>query len=71
MRRSLIIAGILLLLAGLLWPWITKGNWWRWISNLPGDIRIEREGFRMYVPITTMLLLSAVLSGLMWLLRRF
>ncbi|HMN05619.1 MAG TPA: DUF2905 domain-containing protein [Flavobacteriales bacterium] len=71
MRRSLIIAGILLLLAGLLWPWITKGNWWCWIGNLPGDIRIEREGFRMYVPITTMLLLSAVLSGLMWLLRRF
>lgn len=70
MRRVLIITGILLLLAGLLWPWITKGNWWRWIGNLPGDIRIEREGFRLFFPVTTMLLLSLLASAVLWLVRR-
>lgn len=70
MRRLLIAAGVLLLLAGLLWPWITKGNWWRWIGHLPGDIRIKREGFSLYFPITTMLLISLLISGLLRLLRR-
>jgi hypothetical protein len=41
-----------------------------WIGRLPGDIRIEREGFRLYIPIVTMLVFSAVLSLLLWIIRR-
>ncbi len=41
-----------------------------WIGRLPGDIRVERPGFRLYIPITTMLLASVVLSLLLWLIRR-
>jgi hypothetical protein len=42
-----------------------------WFGRLPGDIRIERESMRVYIPITSMLLLSLVLSLLFYLLRRF
>jgi hypothetical protein len=41
-----------------------------WIGRLPGDIRVERPGFRLYIPITTMLLASVVLSVVLWLIRR-
>ncbi|HUB60724.1 MAG TPA: DUF2905 domain-containing protein [Puia sp.] len=41
-----------------------------WIGRLPGDIRVERPGFRLYIPITTMLLASVVLSLVLWLIRR-
>lgn len=52
--------GLLLMLAGKL-PWLGK---------LPGDIHIKRENYSVYVPLTTSLLLSVVLSLVMWLLRR-
>jgi hypothetical protein len=42
-----------------------------WFGHLPGDIRIERESMRVYIPITSMLLLSLALSLLFYLLRRF
>ena len=70
MRRLLIIAGIVLLAMGLLWPWLARSNWWRWIGRLPGDIRIEREGFSFFLPITTAILFSLLLSLLLWVLRR-
>jgi hypothetical protein len=70
MRRAIILAGIGLLLVGLLWPWLVKSGIWRWFGRLPGDIRIEREGFSLYFPIVTMLLLSALLSLVLWLFRR-
>ena len=41
-----------------------------WIGRLPGDIRVERPGFRLYIPIATMLLASVVLSVVLWLIRR-
>ena len=41
-----------------------------WFGNLPGDIRIERPGARVYVPVTSMLLVSVVLSLVLWLVRR-
>ena len=62
MQRLLIIFGILLVLAGLLWPWLSKLPFGR----LPGDIVIERENFRLYFPLTTGLLMSLVLSFLLW-----
>ncbi len=61
--------GLLLLLAGAL-VYFLSGKL-DWLGRLPGDIRIERENFRFYFPITTMLLLSLVLSLLLHLIRRF
>ena len=62
MQRLLIIFDILLVLRGLLWPWLSKLPFGR----LPGDIVIERENFRLYFPLTTGLLVSLILSFLLW-----
>jgi hypothetical protein len=51
---------------GLLWPWLGKLG----LGRLPGDIVIERESFRLYLPITTSILVSIVLSVILWLLNR-
>jgi len=66
MGRFLIIAGIVLLVLGLLWPWIGKLG----LGRLPGDIVIEREHFRLYLPIMTSLILSLLLSALLWFFGR-
>jgi hypothetical protein len=66
MQRSLLIAGALLLLTGLLWPWASKIP----LGRLPGDLLIDRPGLKVYVPITTMLIVSAVVSAILWLFRR-
>jgi hypothetical protein len=61
----LILAGICVVGLGLWWKFAPEGLPRFPLGNLPGDIRIEREGFRMYVPITTCI----VLSGLFWLVQ--
>jgi hypothetical protein len=66
MSRTLIIFGLVLFAAGLLWPFLSKLG----LGRLPGDIVIEGENFRFYLPITTSLLISAVLSLIFWLLGR-
>jgi hypothetical protein len=66
LARWLIILGVVLVVLGLLWPWLTKLG----LGRLPGDIVIERENFRVYIPITTSLLISIVLSLVLWLLNR-
>jgi hypothetical protein len=70
MQRLFIIAGLVLLAAGLAWPWLAQSNWWRWIGRLPGDIHIEREGFSFYFPLMTGIVLSIVISVLVWLFRK-
>ena len=62
----LVAAGVVLILVGLL-AW---SGGLSWFGRLPGDIRIERESVRIYVPIVSMLLVSAVLSLVLYLLRR-
>ena len=57
-QKYLLIAGACLIVAGLLWPVITKLG----LGRLPGDIRIERDGFAFYFPITTMVLISIIAS---------
>ena len=49
MQRALIVTGLTILVIGLLWPWLAKLPFGR----LPGDIVVEREGFRFYLPLTT------------------
>jgi len=66
MARILIILGIVLVLLGLLWPWIAKLG----LGRLPGDIVIERGNGRFYFPITTSILISIVLSIILWLFRK-
>ena len=66
MQRFLITLGLLIALAGLLWPWITKLG----LGRLPGDLRIDKPGFTLYAPFTTMIIVSVVLSLVIWLLRR-
>jgi len=66
MQKTLIIIGIMIIIAGLLWPWLGKIP----LGRLPGDIVIDRPGLKIYFPITTMILVSLVLSILFWLFRR-
>lgn len=61
--------GVVLVVTGLL-MWFAADKL-SWIGQLPGDIKIERPSFRLYVPITTMILLSGVLSFLIWLFGKF
>jgi len=64
----LVIFGVVLAGIGVVWmaaPSIP------WLGKLPGDIRIERENFRFYFPLTTCILLSVVLSAITWLVRHF
>jgi len=65
-NRTLIILGVVLTVAGLLWPLVRRAPLFR----LPGDIVINRPGFTFFFPLTTMLLLSAIVSVIAWLLRR-
>jgi len=66
MQRLLIALGLVVALVGLLWPWLTKLG----LGRLPGDLRIDKPGFTLYAPFTTMIILSVVLSLVIWLLRR-
>ena len=66
MQRFLIAFGLLVLLAGLAWPWLGRIG----LGRLPGDILIQRGGTTFYFPLVTCLLISVVLSGLFWLFNR-
>ena len=62
MQKFLITAGIILLVAGLLWPLIAKLGPYLNLGRLPGDIVIRREGFSFFFPVTTMIIVSIVLT---------
>ncbi|MDH3514900.1 MAG: DUF2905 domain-containing protein [Gammaproteobacteria bacterium] len=64
--RFLLTLGVLLVLAGLIWPLLQKLG----IGRLPGDIVVERENFRLYLPIVSSLLVSLMLTVILWLLNR-
>jgi Protein of unknown function (DUF2905) len=66
MQRILIAIGAVLLLVGLLWPWLSRLG----LGRLPGDIRFETENGVFYFPITTCVVISIVLSLLIWFIRR-
>jgi DUF2905 family protein len=66
LNRILIILGTTLIVAGLIWPWLRRMP----LFHLPGDIVIDRPGLKFFFPLTTMLIVSAVISVLSWLLRR-
>lgn len=66
MQRGLTVIGLLLVAAGLAWPLLRRFPFGR----LPGDIHIVREGFSFHFPIVTSLVMSALVSLVVWLLRR-
>ena len=66
MQRLLIGLGVLITLAGLLWPLLSKLPFGR----LPGDLVIDRPGFKLFAPFTTMIIVSLVISLLLWLFRK-
>ena len=66
MQKTLVILGIVLLALGLVWPWISQIPFGR----LPGDIVIKRDNFSFYFPVTTMVIISLVLSLLVWFFRK-
>jgi hypothetical protein len=66
MQRLLIVLGATLILAGIAWPWLRRLP----LGHLPGDIVIDRPDLKLYIPITTMIVVSVVISLLLWLFRR-
>lgn len=67
--KVILIIGIIIAIVGfLLWLFGDKLNWF---GNLPGDIKIKRENFSFYMPLTTMLLISAAVTLILWLIRKF
>ncbi len=66
MARYLILIGVLFIAAGLLWPWLKNLP----LGRLPGDIVIHRENFRFYFPVTTSIVVSLLLTLLLWLFRK-
>ena len=65
---SLILIGGLIVGIGLVWLVAPSVPW---LGKLPGDIVIDRENFQFYFPVTSCVLLSLLLSGIMWLVRYF
>jgi Protein of unknown function (DUF2905) len=66
MARVLIVLGLVILAAGLLWPYLSQLG----LGRLPGDIVIERENMTLYFPLATCLLISLLLSVVLWVVNR-
>lgn len=65
--KILISLGIVLVVVGL---FFSLGGKLSWLGNLPGDIRIERNGFTFYFPLSTCILISVIVSLVVYFLRR-
>lgn len=66
MQRILIAAGLVILIIGILYPWLGRLP----LGRLPGDIVISKPNFKFYFPITTMVLISMILSIILWIARK-
>jgi hypothetical protein len=66
MQRLLIAIGLALLLAGVAWPLLSRLG----LGRLPGDIMVQRGSTSFYFPLATCIIISIVLSALMWLVNR-
>lgn len=66
MQRALIVIGLVVLVAGVLWPWLSQLP----LGRLPGDIVIDKPNLKIFVPITTMILVSALITLLLWIFRQ-
>jgi hypothetical protein len=66
MNKTIITIGLVIVVIGVLWPLLSKLPFGR----LPGDIAIKKDGFGFYLPITTMIIVSIVLSVIIWFFRK-
>ncbi|OGA39001.1 MAG: hypothetical protein A3G24_10905 [Betaproteobacteria bacterium RIFCSPLOWO2_12_FULL_62_13] len=66
MAKWLITIGLVLVALGILWPLLAKLG----LGNLPGDIKFERKGFTFYFPLTTSIIVSLVITLILWIFRR-
>jgi hypothetical protein len=66
MQKLLIIIGVSLVVMGLSWPWLAKIP----LGRLPGDIFVDKPGFKLYFPVTTMLLVSLLISVILWFIKK-
>jgi hypothetical protein len=66
LQRGLIVLGLVIIAIGAAWPWLAKLP----IGRLPGDIVVDRPGLKFFFPLTTMIVVSVILSVLLWLFRR-
>ena len=66
MARSLVVLGLVLLVAGLLWPYLSQIG----LGRLPGDIVIQRENVTLYFPLMTCLLMSVLFTLVFWVVNR-
>ena len=67
--KFIAIAGAIILIIGII-IWGGGGKYLQWFGHLPGDIRIEKENTRFYMPITSMIIVSIVLSIILWIIRK-
>ena len=65
--KLLVILGIVMALAG---GWLWSGRGFGWLGRLPGDVSYQKDGFGVYIPVTTCILISVVITLLAWFLRR-
>ena len=66
MAKWLIAIGIILVVLGVLWPVLAKLG----LGSLPGDLKVERKGFTFYFPLTTSIIVSLVITLILWIFRR-
>jgi len=66
MQKAIIAIGVLIVIVGLGWPWLGKLP----LGRLPGDLVIDRPGLKVYIPITTTIIVSLALSFISWLFRK-
>lgn len=66
MQRWLIALGVVAIVIGFAWPWLAKLG----LGRLPGDIYIDRGGFKLYFPLTTSILVSVLVSLIFWLFKK-
>ena len=64
----LILGGTIIAIALMIW---LAGDKFSWLGKLPGDIRIKKENFSFYIPITTMIIISILVSLILWIIRKF
>ncbi|MGJ9419039.1 DUF2905 domain-containing protein [Massilia sp. CMS3.1] len=66
MQRTLIVIGLVIAAIGLAWPWRRRLP----LGRLPGDIHVVREGFSFSFPVVTCIVISIVISLILWIFRR-
>lgn len=67
-KTIMLIGAVIVLIGAVIW---LAGDKLGWLGSLPGDIKVKKENFSFYAPITSMILLSILLSGLLWIIRKF